>query len=101
MQTHFAGFVQDAERHCVDCTRQFALLVADWLTEWPHQHTACYPGSHWIGFQWHELAADKQRMPTHLVTALSPLVQLRQGPATTLLKDAAHHRRTLLQYFKQ
>lgn len=50
--TDFCGSVQDTERLCVRNERHFALLVADWLNEWPHRHS-CFSEAHWLGYEWH------------------------------------------------
>lgn len=54
--TDYCASVQDQRVHN---ERYFALLVADWLNEWPHRHS-CFSEAHWLGYEWHWTEQPRQ-----------------------------------------
>lgn len=59
MWVDFRGFCGDETNVGVD-KRQFGLLVADWLGEWPRRNARCHK-LHFVGFQWCRAGKRRRR----------------------------------------
>lgn len=94
MWADFSRFASDARQHICK-SLHFALLVADCLGEWPHQHRCFNNEPHWLGYEWH---ASKRPLTAQVFSTLRQLRQEEPAAATPLSKAQADYCRRVVQY---
>lgn len=80
MWTDFVKHSDDA----LTSKQQFALLVADWLGEWPRRHGWCRK-AHFVGYQWRAEEQCWPKPPSADVIAALEVVDLAQR--TRLMRE--------------
>ena len=104
MWADFCGFCGDETNVGID-KRQFGLLVADWLGEWPRRHARCRK-LHLVGFQWR--GADVscwQKTPANVSAAFDIVEAANAAVAIDPIASAAAtaaleaYRRHMLAHF--